>query len=137
MSLKDLIAKAKAEVQPVEPVTLDVVVHDQAVSLSFLPAEGRVWNNLTATHPPRKGATLDANIGFNSDDLSEDYPAELIRADGDQVDADTWRELFEVLSGPDIRNIASVLWSLNQLDPSRRRQELGKSSAGGSKKKSN
>jgi len=136
MSLKEQIAAARHEIESTEPTALNVEVGGALVALTFRAVTGMEWATLTAVHPPRKGSTLDNNVGFDSDALSAGYPVEKITADGEPVAAEDWAQLFDVLTAPNIKNIAAVLWGIHQLDPSRRLQELGKALAGNSKKKS-
>tara|TARA_R110002020_G_scaffold48774_4_gene139035 strand:+ start:1230 stop:1655 length:426 start_codon:yes stop_codon:yes gene_type:complete len=136
MSLKDKIAAAKAALGSVEPVEQDVVVGNELVKLAFLPADGQVWADLVSTHPPRVGSKNDSDFGFNVDAVGRHYPHELITADGEPVTAEEWAELFVVLASPHIKNIGIAVWGKNQLEPARKLIELGKASAGASKKKS-
>lgn len=137
MDWKARIAKAKADIENVEPVAVDVEVGGEITALTFLPVLGEKWDDLVAENPPRKGATLDQNVGYNTDAVAKSYPVEMVTVDGDTPSVDDWRDLLHVLSSPNRRNIASVLFGMNQLEPANRlRDAAGKASAGRSKRKS-
>lgn len=140
MSLQDKIAKAKAQVESAEPTPLNIEVGGELTALTFLPVYGDVWSDITAENPPRPGATLDSNVGYNTDGAAKSYPRDRITVDGEapryelseegKVVVDEWRDLLSVLSSPNLKNIASTLWGLNQLDAARRLAEAGKASKG-------
>jgi hypothetical protein len=134
MDLKESIAKAKAEIEAsVAEVQIDVggTLYDVA----FRMVAGHVWADLTAQCPPRQGAKIDANVGFNSDVVARVYPLDHIAVGGEAIDAETWAELMEVVASPAIKGIALVLWRLNQIGPAERAVELGKARAGAQSKK--
>ncbi|MGW9587499.1 hypothetical protein [Microbacterium sp. NPDC055455] len=135
MSVKDLIAKARAELDTAAPVVVPVEVGGELVDIGFRPVLGTVWADLMAVHPPRPGAVLDGNVGFNSDAVAKDYPLDRVTVDGEPVDAETWADLMGVLTSPGIKLVAAALWGLNQNDPQRRAAELGKARAGAAKRK--
>lgn len=129
MGLRDLIGKARSELSGVEPVVQDVEVGGELVSFGFLPVGGAKWDELTVTHPPRKNATLDMNLGYDVSAVARAYPVDKITVDGEPVAAEDWAELFDVISSPNIKNITSVLWGINQLDPAKKLADLGKARA--------
>lgn len=135
MSVQDLIAKARAELAEAAPTVAPVEVAGELVDIGFRPVAGHVWADLTALHPPRAGAVLDGNVGFNSDAVAKDYPLDKITVDGEPVDAATWRDLLQVLTAPGIKLVATALWGINQYTPAKRANELGKARAGEAKKK--
>lgn len=130
MSLQDKIAKAKAQVESVEPVEVQVELGGELATVTFLPVAGEVWSDITAENPPRPGATLDSNVGYNTDGAARSYPVEKVTVDGEQPSLVEWVEFLSVLSSPNLKNIASTLWGLNQLDPARRLAEAGKAFKG-------
>lgn len=136
MSLKDDIAAARAALEAVEPVTQEVEVGGKLHTLSFLPAGGQVWADLVAMHPPREGSKIDSDFGFNADAVGRAYPVELISDDGEPVAAEDWQDMFAVLSSPNIKNIGTAVWGINQFVPAVKLAQLKKASAGDSKKKS-
>ena len=147
MGLGDLIAKARAEVEAVEPVVLVVEFAGELVRVSFLPLLGFDWSTLTTTHPPRVGSTFDRNVGYNVDAVTAAYPRDKITAngepvtrqevgeDGQVVTVDEWADLVRHLSSPNLKNIATVLWGVNQMEPAKRLADVGKASAGEAPKK--
>ena len=135
MSLKDRIAAAKAELEGAEPATAPVLIGGELSDVTFRPVEGHVWADLTARCPPRPGAVLDGNVGFNPDAVARIYPLTHVLVDGEPVEADDWAELLKIIPSPSIKNVAAALWGLNQLEPKRRIEELGKARAGGPRKK--
>lgn len=135
MSIQDLIAKARAELDSAAPVTVPVEVAGTLVDIGFRPILGAAWADLMAVHPPRPGSVLDGNVGFNSDAVAKDYPLDKVTVDGEPVDEETWAGLMEVLTAPGVKHVAAALWGLNQNDPARRAVELGKARAGAAKRK--
>lgn len=130
MNLSEKIARARAVVEDAQPTEVPVELGGEITMLTFLPVWGDQWSDVTAMHPPRPGATLDANLGYNSDAASADYPVDAITVDGEPVDRDTWRELCRVLTEPNRKLIASVLWGLNRVNPNERIREAGKAKTG-------
>ena len=130
MNLQERIAKARAELEEAEPTALDVEIGGELASLTFRPVWGAEWEALVATHPPRPGATLDSNVGYNTDAVAADYPVSAITVDGGTVDKGTWRDVMAVLSSPNRKNVASVLFGLNHLLPAQKLAEAGKASKG-------
>lgn len=135
MSIKDSIAKARELIEDADIVSAPVEIGGNLHDLGFRPVLGPVWADLMATHPPRRGSTLDGNVGFNSDAVAKDYPLDKITIDGESVDAETWASVMEVLTSPGVKLVASVLWGINQKIPQDRVAELGKARAGGASKK--
>jgi hypothetical protein len=135
MDLKERIEAARALVENAEPTVATVEVGGELIDVGFKPVLGQVWADLMATHPPRPGAILDGNVGFNSDAVAKDYPLGKITVDGLPVDAETWAEINAVLTAPGIKLFAAALWGINQNDPARRAAELGKVRASAGKKK--
>lgn len=130
MNLDEKIAKARAVVEDAEPTEVPVELGGEITTLTFLPAWGEQWSDVTAMHPPRPGATLDANLGYNSDAASADYPVDKITVDGESVTAEKWREICSVLTEPNRKIIASVLWGLNRVEPNERIRAAGKAKTG-------
>lgn len=138
MELQERIAAARAKLgvnAPTEEVPVEIA--GELTKIVFRQVAGHTWADLTATNPPRAGSKQDSNVGYNTDAAARAYPLEYVTVDGAPVDADTWRGILEVLSSPSLKLIAAALWGLNQLKPSQRISELGKASAGGSKRKQN
>lgn len=135
MDLKARIAKAKKEIAEAEPVVVPVEIGGELTDIGFRPVSGREWVDLTATNPPRAGSVLDGNVGFNSDAVALAYPLEKITVDDAPVDAETWADLNDALTGPGVKLIAAALWGINQNDPMKRAAELGKARTSAATKK--
>jgi hypothetical protein len=138
MSIQDLIEKARAEAENPPTDTANVVVGGALVALTFTKLLGADWSAIVAVNPPRKGAQLDANLGYNLDAAAAAYPVEKLTVDGEHPDASQWAELYGLLDAPWRETIALKLWGLNQQGPASRILTLGKASSGaGSRKKRN
>jgi hypothetical protein len=138
MSIQDLIEKARAEAA--EPVTdsANVVAGGQMVALTFTKLLGAEWSAITAVHPPRKGAQLDSNLGYNLDAAAAAYPVDKLTVDGEHPTAAEWAEFYGFLDAPWRETVTLKLWGLNQQGPAARILTLGKASSGaGSRKKRN
>lgn len=130
MTLQDKIAKAKQQFQDVEPITVNVEVGGELTVLDFRPVWGDVWADLIAMNPPRHGADSDRVVGYNSDSIAKDYPVEAVTVDGEPVTQEDWSDMLSVLTAPSRMNIASTLYTLNHLEPSRKLVAAGKASRG-------
>ena len=138
MDIDALIARQKAALDNVKPVDQDVLLGDEAVTVRLWPLTGPAWRDLVATHPWREGAQFDQQLGYNLDGVVRDYPKVYLVVDGEPVNVtDRWADLFEVLSGADIKNLGFAVWGLNEFDPADRLVKAGKASAGGRRKKQN
>lgn len=137
LDIKALVEKQKQLLDTVEPVTQDVVLGDQVVGVRFWPVSGSVWEELTAKNTPRQGVEHDMALGYNLSGVVRDYPRTYL-VDGDDVQPVTgeqWSEVYDVLSGPDKKNLGFAVWGLNEYDPAQKLVTAGKSSAGRRKKK--
>lgn len=131
-----LIAAQKKTLDSVEPVTQDVLLGEKLIGVRFWPANS-AWEELTAKHPPRAGVEADLALGYNLSAVVRDYPRTYL-VDGDDVQpivGDQWADVYDVLSGPDKKNLGYAVWGLNEYDPAQRLAEAGKASAGSRKKK--
>ena len=130
MSLQDKIAKAKALHESVEPTDLDVEVGGELVKLTFRPIWGGEWADIVALHEPRPGSTTDAAVGYNTEAVALDYPVDAVTVDGETPSIEDWRELLSVISGVGRRNIGTVLYGLNHIEPAKRLAAAGKAFKG-------
>jgi hypothetical protein len=138
MSIQDLIAKARADVEVPATDSANVVVAGEMVAIGFTKLLGAEWSALTAVNPPRKGAQLDSNLGYDLDAVAGQYPAVSITIGGEQPSGSEWSDLYALLDAPWRETIALKLWGLNQHGPATRILALGKVSSGaGSRKKRN
>lgn len=131
-----LIAKARESFDTVEPVDQAVELGGELVTIRLWPLTGTEWRGLTAKHPPREGVVFDQNVGYNLPAVLAEYP-KVYAVQGDDVVnvTDKWAGIVEVLSAPDLRNLESAVWGLNEFDPQKRLAAAGKVSAGGRKRK--
>ncbi|WP_315106373.1 hypothetical protein [uncultured Microbacterium sp.] len=127
MSIKDLIAKQRAELETVVEQDVDVVLGGELVTLTFSKALPDEWDTLMATNPPRQGVKGDAAIGYNAKAVSRVYPN--VSANGEKLDAETWGELFGVLDSVHRNNVEAVIWGINVNDALVQLVELGKARA--------
>jgi len=146
VNVDELIAKARAELETVEPVDLDVLLGKTLVKVRLWPLTGGEWRALTAVHPPRERSVFDQNLGYNLDSVVRDYP-KVFLVDGDEVvnvavedDPENpghrkWHDVYDVLDGPDMKNLASAVWGLNEFEHQKRVAAAGKASAGARRKK--
>lgn len=138
MSVQDLIARARAEAAAPATDTASVVVAGEKVQLGFTKLLGAEWSALTAVNPPRKGAQLDSNLGYNLDAVAGAYPAAAVTVGGEVTTGSEWADLYGLLDAPWRETVALKLWGLNQHGPATKILELGKASSGaGSRKKRN
>lgn len=133
--IDDLIAQARAEVAEPETIPVPVVVKGGLVELVFTKLLGADWLGLTATNPPRAGAVLDSNLGFNIDAVGGAYPADKVTIAGEAPTKEQWAEFYGLLAGPHRKNIATAIWGMNQFAIEKELGDLGKVSRAGSRKK--
>lgn len=137
MGYQGLIAKARAQIETPETVDVQVVVGDEIVQLKLTKILGADWIELTRIHPPRVGATLDGNLGYNVDGVSGEYPADKILVNGETGTAEDWAELYGLFDAPFRSSVATALWGLNHYGPTQKAAELGKALKAGSRRKRN
>lgn len=134
MNVQERIAKAKAEIANAEPKTVDVEFGGEITVLGFTPIRGDEWDELTSEYPPRKGAVLDGNIGYNIKAVLKAFPVDHITVDGEPTTAEEYTEIVSVLASPHIKRASEVLFHIQQMLPAQRLIELGKASAGAPKR---
>lgn len=130
MSLKDLIAKQRAEVENLGSDSVKVALGGELVEVVIIKLRPDEWENLTASNPPRAGIDSDRNLGFNQDHLPKDYPPERITVAGEPVDAETWADVWSVLTSVNRKNIGTLIWGINVYSAMVELRELGKAEAG-------
>lgn len=145
--LKALVAKARAEVAAAAaepPTPVPVLLGGELVDVGIRPVLGSVWDDLTATHPPRPGSTQDENVGFNVAGVVRDYPVSHLLVGGQPVkavpddeddDEPTWGDIFDILPSPSRKLLEAMLWGINHNDQAARIRELGKARASAAKRK--
>lgn len=146
MDLDALIAKGRAALENVQPVDQDVMIGDELVTVRFWPMTGGEWRAFTAAHAPRAKSVFDQNAGYNVDAAVRGYPKTYlvqgddvvnvaVPADPEKPDHLRWHDIYDLLSGPDMKNLAIALWGINEFEHQKRFAQAGKASAGGRKKK--
>lgn len=146
MSVDDLIAKAKAQLEEAEPVTKHVTLGGEMVGVRYRPLSGDKWRSLTRQHLPREGSFMDQNLGYNVDESVRGFPNfEIVRGDDDVDDLRRfkddqkwhyiWPEVFEALEAPAIEILAQSLWESHEYDALERMKAAGKALRAGQEKK--
>ena len=136
IDVKALIEAQKQTLDAVEPVTQEVLLGEKLIGVRFWPVPS-AWEELTSKYPPRTGVEADMALGYNLSGVVRAYPRTYL-VDGDEVQpvvGDQWAEVYDVLSGPDKKNLGFAVWGLNEYDPAQRLAAAGKASAGGRKKR--
>lgn len=139
IDVKALVAAQKQALDSVEPVSQEVLLGEELVMVRFWPVSGSAWEELTSKHPPRQGVQSDTALGYNLAGVVRDYPRTYL-VSGDDVQpvvGEQWAEVYDVLSGPDKKNLGYAVWGLNEYDPAQRLAKAGKASAGSKRKKRN
>ena len=136
VDVQALIAAQKQKLDTVEPVTQDVLLGDEVVGVRFWPLSGTAWRDLCALHPNRGESQFDMALGYNLDAVLRAYPRVYLVKGDDVTDvARDWADVCDVLSGPDLKNLAYAVWGINEYDPAQRLAAAGKASAGSKRKK--
>ena len=127
-SIKDLIAKQRAELEVVRTQDIDVVLGGEKVTLTFEKAQPDEWGSLVGANPPRPGMESDALVGYNPRAVSEHYPR--VQVDGEALDTETWAEVFSVLDAVWRNSVEVTIWGINISESLTALRELGKVPAG-------
>lgn len=146
MDLDSLILNAKAQQAETKPVDQDVMLGDRVVTVRIFPVDGPKWTEFTTAHPPRPGQLRDAQFGYNANGILRNYGDHIAFVDGDEIDRlkrtdddgreySKWPELHDMMSGPDLTNLAVALWGKNDYEHQVKLVEAGKALTGASKKR--
>lgn len=145
VDVKALVDKARQEFDQPEPSDVPVMVGGEKVVLRFRPVRGTEWRDLVAGFPARTESVdnrtvvvqADRGPGFNTVELPPAYPGvAVVEGESEQVlSGDEWRDLHDVLSGPDLEHVTATIWGMNVQEPLVRLRAAGKASTGGQKKK--
>ena len=131
MSFKDALAQARAS-RP-EPTLIPIAVGDDLYHEEIVRLDGMDWAGIVAECPITDVTQVRA--GYDTAKaalLACTRHSRLL--DGDEPVEDVeWAELFDALSGEEVRGLAATWWTMNVLDPNVRVAELKKASAGGGK----
>ena len=129
MDLKDLIARQRAKIEAPKSETVPVALGGELVEVEVLKLLPDAWQELVATHPPRKTARSDINMGYDQHALPRDYPASRVKVAGEDIDQATWAELWASLDSVNKKNVHAAMWGLNVYEAMQELQELGKAVA--------
>lgn len=110
---------------------------DAIVTLRMKRLPGDEWAVITSLHPVRVGVAIDMHYGYDYDAVcaaaathqSENGEVYAFRLDGDEeipMTREQWARLFSVISGAEATEIRDAIWSLNEYEPTKRRNILVK-----------
>ena len=106
---------------------------DMVVTLRFTQMHAPEWAEVTSRCPVRLDVDLDKHYGFNTDQIAVlGAPASGVRVEGDATYGLTeaeWRDLFDTITGHDVRRISDALFELNEYGPAQRLADAKKASA--------
>lgn len=128
VDVKALIAAQRKKLETVKQYDVTVVCGGEEVKVSLERVSPDEWDDLVNANPPRAGVEGDATIGYNPKAVARAYPR--VQVDGDEVDAETWGEFFDVLDSLHKNNIGLVIWNANAYSVIQELRELGKGRAG-------
>jgi hypothetical protein len=139
-SFAEVLAARKAQLaESALTEDVQVLLGDELVTLRFTELKGMEWAEVTARSPARADATIDRRYGYNVHGAAAiAAPKSGKRVDGDELvplSESEWRDLFDVLSGPDFAAIADAMFLLHEIGPSGRLAAAKKASTAGSKTK--
>lgn len=142
MSFEDDLAAAKAE-RP-EPVPVEVAVGAKLYTIEVRRLDGMEWAGITSECPPHDEKS--AALGYDTNRaalLACRRFSRLLDADGEVVDttvkrdehgnvlSDRWADVFAIISGVEVGQLAATWWALNMHDPNQKVVELKKASLAG------
>lgn len=127
--LDDLIKQARAHLESIEPVDVEVVFGDQAatVRVPFIMPDD--FTELTDLHPPRPGVAVDMSLWFSLSAVTAAYPGVVLIIDDVEDDlyrvrekeaVYIWPELYAVMSPEDAQNVRMAVWALHIWEPQQR-----------------
>lgn len=130
MNVQELIEKQRAELSQEKAERVEIALGGELVEVKVKKLMPDVWQELVAVHPPRKGATGDANVGYDQGSLPRDYPTTHLLVAGEPVDGETWASLWAVLDSVHRNSVGAVIWGVNYYAAVKELRELGKAAAG-------
>jgi hypothetical protein len=139
-SFAEVLAARKAQLaESALTEDVQVLLGDELVTLRFTELKGMEWAEVTARSAARRDATIDRRYGYNVHGAAAlAAPKSGKRVEGDELvplSEDEWRDLFEVLSGPDFAAIADAMFVLHEQGPAERLESAKKALTVGSKRK--
>lgn len=110
---------------------------DSVVTIRVKKLPGDEWAVITSLHPVRAGVAIDMHYGYDYDAVcvaaathtSENGEVYAFRLEGDDEIPMTpaqWRTLFSVISGAEATELRDAIWTLNEYEPTKRRNILVK-----------
>ncbi len=125
---KALIEKQRAKLEEVRQESIDVALGGEVVSLTVRKLHPDVWDALVGGNSPRRTVESDALVGYNPKAVAKAYPH--VSADGEELDAATWADMYSVLESTWKNNVEVLIWGLNVNEALKELRELGKARAG-------
>jgi hypothetical protein len=129
VDVKTLIKKQREALDTPIRGELEIRLGGEKVKLEFDKVAPNVWDDLVSRNPPRPGVEGDEQVGYHQAGVSRAYPGVIL--DGEELDAATWAEVFDVLDAVFRNTIGTSLWGLNILTTLEQLTSLGKGSPGG------
>ena len=148
MSFKDDIAAVKENTP--KPLLVPVALNGKLYQVETKRLPGTTWDSILSRSPAKTEAHF--RIGYDSGTATKiacREHARLIDPDGDPVDmaptkdergnvtSDPWADLFEAMSGLELRAISGAWWGLNESDPNKEISALKKALRGDESSSSN
>lgn len=137
-TFQERVAAAKAAPKPKsDPVY--AVIQGELSEFVFYRADSAEWAEVTSRHPARPKTLIDLRYGYNFHAVCKEIAPSTGRLleGGDEtvLDATSWKDILEVISGSEFAAITDAIWALNEYDPEQRVKQLKKASAGRSETK--
>lgn len=127
--VRALIQKQREQLETTVTGDLEVVLGGEKVTLTLVKVRPDEWDDLVAKNPPRPGVEGDAMTGYCEAGVARSYPR--VSLNGDELDAETWGEVFDVLDVMHRNNVSVSIWGLNIHSSIKELQGLGKAVPGG------
>lgn len=115
----------------------DALQQHTLVTLRFRRMDGGEWAEIAGRHPARINVTIDRISNYNYHDVAREAAPRsgaVLHPDGslEELTAEDWAGLFEVITGREFEWIAESLWDLNDFGARRRVDAARKVSTDGS-----
>lgn len=116
---------------------LTAAAKDSIVNIRVKKLPGDEWAVITSLHPVRAGVAIDMHYGYDYDAVcvaaamhtSENGETYTFRLDGDEeipMTPEQWRTVFSLISGAEASELRDAIWTLNEYEPTKRRNILVK-----------
>lgn len=129
VDIKALIAKQKALLETPTTDTVNVHLAGELVAVEVARLLPVAWQELTGANPPRKNNAADTNVGYNQNGVPRGYPVDHLKVDGQDIDQETWSDLFDSLDVTNRHNVHTVMWGTNVYAGVSQLRALGKARA--------